>query len=240
MAHPLQQNSMDSKTSTSYYENKLTESTDSNKSKTHFCGRGIAAALMIVPQIIMNIGLGALKGLQVGTFKPGEFMNRHAKRIGTEGGKLSKFCGHLGTFAGVIVGIAVAVPSLLIGVVGGLIRGIYKTPNAVKTCFNHGCSEAVKQTTSAYHLNKRKIFVIAAATFIIASTAFLLMPIALVSAPPLAIAFDVASTALLAACGAALTYIVATHESTNPKETTNQQNNIVLEGGNNSDESNDQ
>ena len=191
------------------------EGTGSNKSKKYFSGRCIAATLMIIPQLIMNIGLGALKGLQVCTFKPGEFMNRQAKKIGTDGDKLSRFCGHIGTFAGIIVGIAVAVPSLLIGAVGGLIRGICKTSDAVKTCLNHGCSEAVKRTADYYKLDMRKIAIIIATAFMIASTTFMLTPFILIGFPPLVCALLIPPALFFSGCNTLLIYAFATFDITN-------------------------
>lgn len=188
-------------------ENQQDYSSGDKKNK-HFFGRCISSVFMVIPQLIMHIGLGALKGIEVSISGSVEFFNSQAKRIGEEGGKFSNFCGHAGTFAGVIVGIVVAVPSLLLGTVFGIIKGICNIHDAVKTCLSHGCSEAVYQTADIYNIDQRKITVIAATAALLVASVLICLPIAVTSGP----AF-VLIPALLSWLGSgALAYIFATRK----------------------------
>jgi hypothetical protein len=94
----------------------------SKKNKPSFGLRIASVFLMVIPHIVTHIGLGAVKGLEIGATRPADFLNRHCKKIGKEGSTLSAFGGHVGTFVGSLVGFVTLVPGLLIGTVAGLGR----------------------------------------------------------------------------------------------------------------------
>lgn len=158
---------------------------DAPKSKRSFCARIASVCLMVIPYIVTHIGSGAVKGLELGVTKPLECLNGKGRGMGKPDSKLSKFCGHAGTFAGAIVGTVVAVPSLLLGAVFGIIRSIYNIPSAVKTCWRNDVRTTLSQTINSYGINQRKVEVAACTLAIVAVGAALTAGITIVT--PLAL-----------------------------------------------------
>ena len=123
-----------------------------------FSGRKLAiSAFTVIPHIFKNIGLGALKGMELGACKPTELFVNKAKGIGTRGGKINKLCLGAALVAGYTFGAILTIPGLLVGGVVGLGRSLYKLPKAMQASWNSGCSAALRLSDNFYHVNKHKI-----------------------------------------------------------------------------------
>ena len=133
---------------------------NSSKSKTFSGKRFAISALTIVPHMLKNIGLGALKGLELCACTPVEFLSRKVEGVATMGGKLNKLCKVVAKIVGGAIGVILAAPGVLIGATVGLCRSVYRLPEAMKTSWDDSFGAALKLADNFCTINKQKIAVI--------------------------------------------------------------------------------
>ena len=146
-----------------------TEPTGNNRS----CfSRTVAVVSTPVVHLILNILMGALKGLERAT-EPAELLLEYGQNLGGKGSYTGKIFGALGFFVGFIVGIVVAPVGLLLGLAEGFTRGVYKMPSACqKSCFE-GFSYAMKDTIKHFSISGYKVAIVAAVTSLLLASSFI-------------------------------------------------------------------
>ncbi|GAA4652101.1 hypothetical protein GCM10023116_43850 [Kistimonas scapharcae] len=150
-----------------------------------FGQRVISVVITVAPHITVNIFLSALKGMELAFTRPMEKLGELGVRLGGNHQVTRTIGCGVGYFFGFIVGITAVVPGLLIGIVYGVGRAIYKLPSAMKTSWNQGVSYAMNETFDYYNINKRHVTAIGAVISMLLASGFIALG-GLIGGPPLA------------------------------------------------------
>ena len=150
-----------------------------------FGRRVISVVITVAPHLTVNIFLSALKGMELAVTRPIQVLGELGRRMGQSHPVTETIGRGAGYFFGFIVGITAVIPGLLIGVVYGIGRAIYKLPSALKQSWNQGVSYAMNETFNYYKINKRHVAAIGAVVSMMLASGFIGLG-GLIGGPPLA------------------------------------------------------
>lgn len=141
--------------------------------KRSWCRRTVAVISTPLVHLILNIFLGAVKGLERAATEPAELLMEYGQKLGAKNSYRSKIFGALGFFVGFIVGIVAAPIGLLFGLAYGIGRSVYKMPSACQKSYFHGFSYAVNDTFKHFSISGYKVAIIAAVTSLLLASSFI-------------------------------------------------------------------
>ncbi len=177
-----------------------------------FGTRVVSVVITILPHLTLNIFLAALRGMELAFTRPIEALGALGERIDPNHRIARALACGAGYCFGFIIGITAAIPGLLIGVLCGIGRAIYKLPSALIKSWFQGASYAMNQTFDDYNINKRHVVAIGAIISLLLASAFISMG-GVIGGPPLAGLITILETPAFLASFTTLAYLYADRPS---------------------------
>ncbi len=186
--------------------NDTIPATDPDRRK--FGTRVVSVVITILPHLTLNIFLAALRCMELAVTRPIEALGALGERIDPSHRIARALACGAGYCFGFIIGITAAIPGLLIGVLCGVGRAIYKLPSALIKSWLQGVSYAMNQTFDDYNINKRHVVAIGAVISLLLASAFIGMG-GVIGGPPLAGLITILETPAFLASFTTLAYLYA-------------------------------